>query len=209
MTQPPNLIVTPGQPIQADTWDAGMRFAANCRLMAGKNCYLTQTSIGTIINFRETRSPRIHPFRVTMNEDSVAVEPGLVNQVMATIDDEPLDADDPPELDISKPQFDKNGRGWICIEIACKTDWSVDTVEITQVADLESVDGSEMAQPTISLGGAPNLKGRRARWAIAMLRQRKDGVVKLYQAVMHDLQHRVHTEGDGSTDAGRHFFFPV
>ena len=132
-----------------------------------------------------------------------------MNRVDAKIKDVPLAGTDdqpPPVLKFGQPMLDDEGRGYICVEVTCREkDWSVEKVEVVQVADPNTDDG-EQGEGTGGSGGAVALPGRRARYPLAMLRERKDGKLDLYQITFFDLQHRPALGTDRKT-ATRHFFW--
>ena len=76
---------------------------------------------------------------------------------------------------------------------------------MVQVADPNTDDG-EPGEGTGGNGGAFPLPGRRARYPLAMLRERKDKKLDLYQITFFDLQHRPALGTDRKT-AARHFFW--
>ena len=84
-------------------------------------------------------------------------------------------------------------------------DWSVEKVEVVQVADPNTPDG-ELGDSPGGNGGAVALPGRRARHPLAMLRERKDGRLDLFQITFFDLQHRAALGADRKS-AARHFFW--
>ena len=74
-----------------------------------------------------------------------------------------------------------------------------------QVADPNTPDG-EASESHGGSGGAVALPGGRARHPLAMLRERKDGKLDLFQITFFDLQHRV-ALGTDYKSATRHFFW--
>lgn len=214
----PSFFVNPGDPISARPWNAAGRAIRALRLIAGWGVRLRETANGTIINFDRGQSFN-HPFRVSMQGDTAAViQPGRINKVSATIDGVLLEGDDknqPPILEFKDGlALDSDGKGWIAAEVTCsEKDWSIVTVEIVQVSDLDSDDGNAPEDGTASLsssGGVPNLPGRRARAALALLRQGKGGNVRFWQCTHFDLQHRRVASAvvkDPLADDGRHFFY--
>jgi hypothetical protein len=212
-----DFFVKAGQLLRAGPWNAAGRAIRALRILSGFGVRLRETSNGTIINFDGGAQTFDHPFRVTLDGPTLAtIRPGRVNTIPAKIKGILLEGDDenePPQLEFEEPKFDKDGRGWIAVEVTCsKTDWSIVAVEVVQVSDLDTDDGlapKDSAASGSPAGGVPNLPGRRARWPLAMLRKRLDGVV-MFQSTMHDLQHRRKAAtADATADVGRHFFYPT
>ena len=84
--------------------------------------------------------------------------------------------------------------------------------EIVQVADLDTEDGVALDKGVtgFSSGGTRTLKGRRARWPLAMIRKRDSGAFALFQVTHFELMHRasIPANKDGTPGSGgRHFFF--
>lgn len=192
---------------------------ANTRISAGQNVRLRQTPFGPVIGFTGSRASFIHPFKVALTGKAATIRPGRVNGVATKIKDVPLEGDDehaPPRLDLRQLKLDREGRGYIALEVTCaKKDWSVEKVAAVQVAwidrDQEREPGEEQGGPGI-LGGTPILPGRRCRHPLAMLRQRKSGRLDLFQVCYFNLQLRVavrELSGGKSSELGRAFFWPA
>jgi hypothetical protein len=171
---------------------------------------------GTI--FRASSSGTAHFYGawfVDLSADTITVQPGRVNFVMAKIEDIPLDDPTPPTLRLRSPKVDDEGRGYICAECFFYgpdekdgkgkplTAWSVREVQIVQVANPDTDDG--LGKFTNSSGAAVPLKGNRCRCPIAMIRDR-GGNLEVFQVEYFDLRHRASLKKDGIS-AKRHFFF--
>ena len=201
--------VRKGQPITAVLWNQLCAAVRACRLIAGSGVRLREMPDGTIITFDGDGATFVHPFQVSLiGNEAASIRPGAVNKVDATIKDVPLagkDGDAPPVLKFVQPMLDDEGRGYICVEVTCREkDWSVEKVEVLQVADPNTDDGTP-GEGTGS-GGAVALPGRRTRYPLAMLRERDEGKLDLYQITFYDLQHRAALGTDRKT-ATRHFFW--
>lgn len=208
MTPPP--FVKRGQPVTAVVWNQLCAAVRACRIISGDGVRVRETPDGTIITFDGQSPDFAHPFQVALQgSDSATIRPGTVNRVDAKIKNVPLagaDQDPPPVLKFGKPQLDDDGRGFICVEVTCREkDWSVEKVEVVQVADPNTPDG-EPSDSHSGEGGAVALPDRRARHPLAMLRQRKDGKLDVFQITFFDLQHRPALAVDRKT-ATRHFFW--
>lgn len=199
-----------GQPITAVLWNQLCAAVHACRLIAGDGVRLREMPDGTIITFDGDGAEFVHPFQVSLvGTEAASIRPGTVNKVDAKIKDVPLagkDGEAPPVLKFGTPMLDDEGRGYICVEVTCREkDWSVEKVEVVQVADPNTDDG----EPGEGLGGTTAsvaLSGRRTRYPLAMLRERKDKKLDLYQITFFDLQHRAALGTDRKT-ATRHFFW--
>ena len=211
MTEPP--FVKRGQPITAPLWNQLCVAVRACRLIAGAGVRLREMPEGTIVTFDGGGADFVHPFQVSLvGAEAAAIRPGTVNGVDAKIKEVPLAGSDagrakpPPVLRFGKPMLDDEGRGYICVEVTCREkDWSVEKIEVVQVANPNTDDGAA-GGGTGGNGGAVALPGRRARHPLAMLRERKDGQLDLYQITFFDLQHRPALAPDRKT-ATRHFFW--
>ena len=207
MTEPP--FVKRGQPITAILWNQLCAAVRGCRLIAGDGVRLREMPDGTIITFDGDGADFVHPFQVSLvGTEGASIRPGTVNRVDAKIKGVPLagsDREPPPVLKFGKLQLDQDGRGYICVEVTCEKDWSVEKVEVVQVAD-PNTDAGEASGSHGGSGGSVALPGRRARYPLAMLRERKDKKLDLYQITFFDLQHRPALATDRKT-AARHFFW--
>lgn len=203
-------LVRRGQPITAQLWNQLVGVVRACRLISGDGVRLRETPDGTIITFDGGGADFAHPFQVSLvGTDAATIRPGTVNRVDVMIKDVPLagtDREPPPVLKVGTPMLDQEGRGFICVEVTCREkDWSVEKTEVVQVADPNSDDGGA-GEGSGGSGGAVALAGRRARHPLAMLRQRKDGKLDLFQITFFDLQHRPALAADRKS-AARHFFW--
>ena len=208
MTNPP--FVKRGEAITAILWNQLCAAVRGCRIIAGDGVRLREMPDGTIITFDGRDADFAHPFQVSLVDSEAAmIRPGTVNRVDAKIKGVPLagtEREPPPVLNFGQPMLDGEGRGYICIEATCREkDWSVETAEVIQVADPNTDDGAP-GDGNGGTGGAAARPGRRARYPLAMLRQRKDGKLDLYQITFFDLQHRAALGADRTT-ATRHFFW--
>ena len=208
MTEPP--FVKRGQPITATLWNQLCAAVRACRIIAGDGVRLREMPDGTIITFDGDGADFVHPFQVSLvGTEGASIRPGTVNRIDAKIKGVPLagsDREPPPVLKFGKPQLDQDGRGYICAEVTCREkDWSVEKVEVVQVAD-PNTDAGEASGSHGGSGGSVALPGRRARYPLAMLRERKDKRLDLYQITFFDLQHRPALGTDRKT-AARHFFW--
>lgn len=208
MTAPP--FVKRGQPITAQLWNQLCAAIRACRLIAGDGVRLREMPDGTIITFDGGSANFAHPFQATLvGTDAATIRPGTVNRVDAKVKEVLLagtERQPPPVLKFGTPKLDQDGRGFICVEVTCREkDWSVEKVEVVQVADPNTEDGGP-GEGDRGSGGATALPGRRARHPLAMLRQRKDGRLDLFQITFFDLQHRPALAPDRKT-ATRHFFW--
>lgn len=208
MTEAP--FVKRGQPITAQLWNQLCAAVRACRLIAGNGVRLREMPDGTIISFDADGAEFVHPFQVSLaGSEAATIRPGTVNRVDATIKDVPLagkDGDAPPMLKFGQPMLDQESRGYICVEVTCREkDWSVEKAEVVQVAD-PSTDDGEPGEGYAGSTGSVALPGRRTRYPLAMLRERKDGKLDLYQITFFDLQHGPALAADGKR-ATRHFFW--
>lgn len=208
-----------GEIIRASTWNAMARAVVALRLIAGPGVRLRETGSGTIISFEGVGGTFLHPFKVSMSGNEARVRPGRVNGVMPTLNKVPLDGgekkEEVPPLDISKLKKDKEGKAWVALTVKCSDkDWSVQTAEIEQVADLSSESGNAPFTPGTedpgitgppSLGGIAGISGRRARHPLALIREYEDGSRVIFQITHFNLNHRVTAKE--KTDVARHFFY--
>lgn len=202
--------VRKGQPITAALWNQLCAAVRACRLIAGDGVRLREMPDGTIITFDGDGAEFVHPFQVSLiGTEAASVRPGTVNKVDAKIKDVPLagkEGEAPPVLKFGTPMLDDEGRGYICVEVTCREkDWSVEKVEIVQVADPNTEDG-EAGEGHSGSTASVALPGRRTRYPLTMLRERKDKKLDLYQITFFDLQHRAALGTDRKT-ATRHFFW--
>ena len=208
MTEPP--FVKRGQTITATLWNQLCAAVRACRIIAGDGVRLREMPDGTIITFDDDGADFAHPLQVSLvGTQAASIRPGTVNRVDAKINSVPLAGTErvpPPLLKFGRPMLDAEGRGYICVEVTCREqDWSVEKVEVVQVADPNTDDG-EASDSHGGSGGAVALPGRRTRYPLAMLRQRKGGKLDLYQITFFDLQHRA-ALGPDRKSATRHFFW--
>jgi hypothetical protein len=199
-----------GQPITATLWNQLCAAVRACRLVAGDGVRLREMPDGTIITFDGGGTEFVHPFQVSLiGTEAAAIRPGTVNKVDAKIKDVPLAGEDgeaPPVLKFGTPMLDDEGRGYICVEVTCREkDWSVEKVEVVQVADPNTDDG-EAGEGHSGSTASVALPGRRTRYPLAMLREREDKKLDLYQITFFDLQHRA-ALGTDRKIATRHFFW--
>lgn len=204
--------VKPGQRVTAWLFEQMRRAIYACRLIAGENVRLVTTPSGTVISFINS-FPVSCAWQVSLQGSTAAtLRPGSINKIEATIKGTPLDGGEDgkpaPVLEFGKPKLSKEGRGYICAEITCDPDddWNILTVEIVQVADPDTEDGSASDGLPNASGGSAPLSGNRSRHPLAMLLKRKDGRLDVEQFTCFDLQHRVRLAADQKS-ASRHFFW--
>lgn len=171
------------------------------------------TPFGRVLRTKPVVVDFSHPWLVTLQgTEGATLLPGTINKVPATILGVPLAGDpdknqDVPTLQWGKPMLDSDGVGYICAEVTCapKTPFGITTLEIVQVANPDTEDGSpgDIVNPT---GGAMPLKNFRSRWPLARLEQRQDGRLDLFQIEMANLKQAIAFEADGVTPY-RHFFW--
>src|SRR3954464_464005 len=183
MIEPP--FVKRGQPITALLWNQLCAAVRACRIIAGDGVRVREMPDGSIITFDGKGSEFVHPFQVSLvGTEAATIRPGTVNKVDAKIKDVPLagkDGEAPPVLNFGQPMLDDEGRGYICVELTCREkDWSVEKVGVVQVADPNTDDG-EAGEGNSGSTASVALPGRRARYPLAMLRERKDKKLDLYQ----------------------------
>jgi hypothetical protein len=188
-----SLFVRPGQRITAVLWNKLVTACRAARILAGDGIRLRHTPDGTLISC-STWKPWNHPFKVSFSGTSATINRGLVGGIEPTIKDVPIGGDEEsgkaqPRLEFKQPKLDEEGRGWIAIEVTCEQkEWKVASAETVQVADLKSDDASKALHP------------------IAMLRQRANGSLVLFQIEFFNLQHRADVRASGDA---RHFFWPA
>lgn len=214
-------MVRAGDLMSAKAWNSAMQAVRALRLVSGYGVRLRQMPDGTIVNLDIPKTVFNHPWKVSYaGGTSVKILPGRVNKVMTYfVSDagDPIPMDDPTVdfIDFKKWNLDEKGYGWLAVEVAASIkDWSMveGANKIVQVANLYTDDGKVPAAGTAvepALSGAPNLKGRRARHPIAVIRQQASSGTTIRQVTFHDLAHTVKTSGpDPKADVGRHFFYP-
>ena len=162
----PVPFVKRGQPITAVLWNQLCAVVRAGRLIAGDGVRLREMPDGTIITFDSDGAEFVHPFQVSLSgTEAVTIRPGTVNRVDAKIKDVPLAGTDdhpPPLLKFGQPMLDDEGRGYICVEVTCREkDWSVEKVEVVQVADPNTDDG-EAGEGHSGTTASVALPGRRA-----------------------------------------------
>jgi hypothetical protein len=208
----PRIVVPPakvGQPVTASMWETMRAANRQCGIIAGVNCRIKEVPGGTIVDFIAQDADYLCAWQVTLRGSGKAsIRPGTINGKPATIGEVALDDEPAPVLDFGQPDLDSKGRGYICAEVTCDPDkqFAIQTVEIVQVADPDSDDGSPSDTP--HMGGAARAFGKmgaQARHPLAMLRLRKSGRLVVEQITCFPLQHRVALAKDGKT-ATRHFF---
>lgn len=182
------------------------------RLLPGRNVRLRQMPGGTVVSFRSGGATFEHPWLVSFDGTNATVLPATINRVEGEIDGKKLSEMPAPMLRVRKLRLDDEGRGWFAAEVTCdpEKEWGITKVQIVQVANPDTADGS--AKDGISAsGGAVPLPGNRARHPIAMVREREDGRLDVYQIAFFDLQHRVAFATDAGPDGRkapqRHFFY--
>ena len=214
MHRPEPPFVKKGDPITKKVFDQMGVAVRACRILAGPGTRLIYTPQGTIVCFERAQSFSC-AWQVSLRGSTGAtLLPGTINKLPATIGGVPLDGGSaglpPPVLQWSRLKLDSEGRGWICAEATFDPakSWAVVKVEIVQVGDPDTDDGSALpaGQLANAAGGASPLSGNRARHPLAMLRQRTSGQLDVYQVTCFDLQHRVALAKDQKT-ATRHFFW--
>ena len=142
---------------------------------------------------------------MSFNGSEATFLPATINRIPATIKGVKLNSPTVPVLDLSKPVFDADGRGWIAAEVTCDPakEWGVVSVEMVQVADPDTDDGLPGTGYN-AIGGAKPLSGNRARHPVAMLRRRADGSVDVFDQEYFNLQMRIAFAADKTP---QRFFF--
>lgn len=186
-----SLFVRPGQRITAALWNKLVAAYRGARILAGDGITLRQTPDGTLISCSVWR-PWNHPFKVTLSGTSATVSKGLINGIEPTIKDVPIGGTEkapPPKLQFKTPKLDKEGRGWIAVEIVCEQEkWTIESATIVQIDTLETDDPAS------------------ARHPLAMIREQLSGSLGLFQIEYFNLQHGASVRESG---AARHFFWPT
>ena len=188
-----SLFVRPGDKLTASLWNKLVALVRSCRVWPGTGTRIRRTPDGCIISASFADSWD-HPFKVFFGGDSCTINKGLVDSIEPTINGVPLSGDakkkkDVPTLNLGSPKFDKDGLGWIVVEITVDSDkWKTVSAEIKQVDTLKADS---------------KLKGRHP---IALLTQRDNGSIDCFQVEYFNLQHR--TDGKDKTPT-RHFFWPA
>lgn len=190
-----SLFVRPGERITAALWNKLVAAARSCRILAGDGIRLRQTPDGTLLSC-SVWQPWSHPFKVSVSGTSATISRGLVNGIEPKIKDVPIGGDEAggkaqPKLEFKEPKLDKDGRGWIAIEVTCEKEkqWAVASATVVQVSELKA------DEPT------------KARHPIAMLRKTKSGSLLHFQIEFFNLQHKADVRKDGAS--ARHFFWPA
>ena len=184
-----DLFVRPGQRLTATLWNSLAAACRQARIISGDGIRLRQTPDGTLIS-SSTWKPWNHPFKVSLSGTSATIECGLIDGIEPTIKDVRISGEEgkaQPKLEFKSPKFDKDGRGWIAVEVTCeKEKWNVASTTMVQVGDLKSDDPLKAVYP------------------IAMLRRTADSI-SLFQITFFNLQHRAEAKEGGA--AARHFFW--
>ena len=188
-----SLFVRPGDKLTAALWNKLVSAVKACTVWPGAGTRIRRTPDGTTISatFRDDWD---HPFKVFFSGDSCTVNKGLIDGIEPTIKDVPISGDAAkkkgvPSLNLSHPHLDKEGKGWVVIEIEVDEDkWKTTKAAVIQVDSLKSTE---------------KLKGRHP---IAYLTQESDTDLKCFQVEYFNIQHR--TDGKDKTPT-RHFFWPV
>ncbi|MEA3210987.1 MAG: hypothetical protein QOE70_4044 [Chthoniobacter sp.] len=200
-----------------------LRTGRASRLSAGPGSSVFETPLGRIVRFGSQGADFSHPWLAVLSGSAALFLPGSVNQVQATIKGVPLDGSSKPpvaapSLTWGKLSLTADGIGYLCAEITLRTPaealkvsqeaWSVVKVEMVQVADPDTDLGQSGGVLNTSGAARPlTIKGEhRARWPVAMIQQRADGAVELFQIVYFNLTHRAALRADGKGVA-RHFFY--
>ena len=198
----------PGQEITADLWSLARAANRANRWRPGDGMLFTETSDGIVVSAKRRALLWNHPFRVTVSGGSATVLVGTINTLVPLIDETPLDEDPAPVLRWDELWTDEDGRGYIALDFQCDENWKIipETLEVLQVADWLTEDGGPSDDPSAMAysGSVPGLSDRRARWPLAMLRDR-GGRVDLYQITMAGIQHKAVPSFDGKR--AQHFFW--
>jgi hypothetical protein len=203
------------QKLTPEMWNAARAFVRSLRLIQGPGIRLKQGPAGTIISADRGGPPWSHPFKVTLAGTGAAqIVPGFVNLIEPQIEEIPLsgtDKDAPPLLKWKTLKVDQEGRGYIALEVEANEKWELESgkASIVQVAFFDSENGED-PPPNVGgksgAGGVPILEGRKARWPLALLRQRTGGNLDVYQVTHGDLQFRAQPR-DITATTGRAFFW--
>ena len=186
-----SLFVRPGERLTAALWNKLVTAVRACRILPGDGITLRQTPDGTLLSCTLWKTWN-HPFKVSFAGTSATINLGLVDGLEPKIKDVPISGIEDkgiaqPKLEFKVPKVDKDGRGWIAIEVTCdEKEWKTKSAEMVQVDNLKSDNALK------------------ARHPIAMLRQKKNGEMSCFQVEYFNLQHRA----DGTTGKpARHFFW--
>ena len=210
-------IVARGQPITEALWNAAQAAVHAGRLRAGSGIRLHEMPDFTLISAigGGTGGGTGHAFKVSLTEHGASITPGTVNGIEPVIGGVLLSGDEAgeniPELRWKKPALDAKRRGYIALEAICDREWKIVQGDLTvvQVAYYDSLDGKAPPDGSggiAAAGGIPGLPGRRVRYPIARLIQRKSGELEVFQIVKFDVTHRVQAR---TADIARHFFSPA
>lgn len=202
-----------GMPVSAAMWNKARAAVRALKVIAGHGVRVRPTPNGTVVSADIAPPPWVHPFKVSVSGNQATIVPGFVNTEEARIDGVPLSGTEklpPPVLKWAQTKWDKEGRGYIALELTCDEDWILvkDKVEVVQVAYYDSEDGTappKGAGGNALAGGVPGLPGKRARFPLAMLRRRSSGRIDVFQIVQGDLNHRADPR-DKASEIARHFF---
>ena len=188
-----SLFVRPGDKLTAELWNKLVLAVKACTIWPGNGTRIRRTPDGTTISasFSDDWS---HPFYVTYSGNSCTVSKGLIDGIEPTINGTPISGDPKnkkpiPVLDVNHPKLDKDGHGWVAIEIEVDAEkWKTTKATIVQVDNLKA---------------GTKLKGRHP---LAFLTQNEDETIASFQVEFFNLQHR--TDGRDKTPT-HHFFWPV
>ena len=181
------------------------------RLYAGPGARIYQSAFGSRVRFNAAPADFSHPWLAELAGNGAArLLPGFINQVPGAIKGVPLAGTEKkpvPTLTWAALKLTDDGIGYLAAEVTCdaKHDFAVTGVEIVQVADPDTEDGTP-GKLQNSSGGAMPLSKDRARGPLAMLQQRSSGQVDVFQITFFNLTHRVKMAADGKT-VSRHFFW--
>lgn len=205
-------LVKAGDVLSAKSWQMMERAVTMIQLFSGYGISLRKTADGTIISVDAQAVAWDHPFKVDLSGPrGCTITFGTVNGKVPQIKGVPMDGGDKnlpvPAFEWEETRLDKEGRGWIAVEVHFDEGWFIDNAYFVQVASLETDDGSEggdLTKTAMAVGTAPTLSGNRTRWPIAMLKRRGNGQLEIFQQVHHTLQHRMKQNARG---VPRHFFY--
>lgn len=209
-----------GEPFTAEKWNAAQRAVRSLRLFSGPGIRLQVTPAGTIIAAANKGTPWDHPFRVTlMGETKAEITPGFINgniepKIKVKSGEIPMSGTDKeraPFLEWGKPKLDKDGAGYIAVEVVFTEQWTLTKdsgTKIVQVAYFDSEDGVTPPKNDGKSGGGgvPILTGRRARWPLARLVKHDGQPLEIFQITQGDLQCRAQPR-DAKALVGRVFFW--
>ena len=173
----------------------------------GVGCRLRRSGRYVLINFDGGGNADFsHPWQGELNGTQMTFLPGTINKIPGTIKGVELDDPTNPSLDLSEPDLDVDGRGWVCAEVTCDpaNQFGIISVEIVQVADPDTDDG----KPGLginAIGGAKPLSGNRARQPLAMLRRRADGQMDVFDQTYFNLSMVIKFAADKTPQ--RFFFY--